>query len=137
MNRQTEVKEGMIFSLGHPLLDIIADVDQDFLEKWKLPRNSAILADPIKHDGLYDEMVSKYSKGIKFIPGGAVQNSMRIAQWFLVKPNVCVFMGCIGDDSEGRMMEEKANEDGVKTIYEITKEAKTGTCAVAINGINR
>lgn len=29
-------REGLIFGLGNPLLDISADVDDDFLQKWSL-----------------------------------------------------------------------------------------------------
>lgn len=133
------LREGSIFSLGNPLLDIMADVDDDFLTKWELPRNSAILADPVKHKDMYDDMIEKYPTGIKYVPGGATQNAIRVAQWFLKKPNVCSFMGCVGDDNFGRMMGEAARSSGVATLYMITKEEKTGTCAVAVtdNGKNR
>lgn len=133
------LKEGSIFSLGNPLLDISCDADNDFLEKWQLPRNSAILADPVKHEGLYDDMIQRYPGSVKYVPGGATQNAVRVAQWFLKKPKVCSFMGCVGDDKFGRLMGEKARADGVDTLYMITNEEKTGTCAVAVtdNGTNR
>jgi adenosine kinase len=133
-----DLKEGTIFSLGNPLLDICCDADNEFMEKWELPRNSAILADPVKHAGLYDDMVQRFSD-VKYVPGGATQNAIRVAQWFLKKPKVCSFMGGVGDDKYGKLMGEKARADGVDTLYMITNEEKTGTCAVAVTdgGTNR
>lgn len=39
--------------------------------------NNAILAED-KHKPLYDEMVQKYK--VNYIPGGATQNTLRVAQ---------------------------------------------------------
>ena len=63
--------------LGNPLLDISANVDEDFLSKYDLKPNNAILAEE-KHKPLYDEMVKKYR--VDYIPGGATQNTLRVAQ---------------------------------------------------------
>jgi len=127
------LKEGSIFSLGNPLLDISADVDDDFLQKWGLKKNSAILAEPGIHDDLFDDMIKRYASGVKYIAGGAVQNAVIGAQWFLRQPNICVFMGCIGDDEYGRILAGKAKEAGVKTMYMISETERTGTCAVCIS----
>ena len=63
--------------LGNPLLDISANVDEDFLSKYDMKPNNAILAEE-KHKPLYDEMVKKYK--VDYIPGGATQNTLRVAQ---------------------------------------------------------
>ena len=42
-----KLTSGSILGLGNPLLDFVCDVDEDFLKKWSLPANSAILADPV------------------------------------------------------------------------------------------
>ena len=65
--------------MGNPLLDISANVDYEFLEKYDMKPNNAILAEE-KHKPLYDEMVEKYK--VDYIPGGATQNSLRVAQVF-------------------------------------------------------
>lgn len=123
-----QLREGAIFGLGNPLLDISADVDSDFLAKWSLEANSACLADPEKHGGLYDDMVAKYGESVLYTAGGATQNSMRIAQWMLGKPKICSFTGCIGSDSFGDVMSNKAKQDGVNVMYMVNKDEKTGTC---------
>lgn len=126
-------REGQIFGLGNPLLDITAVVEPDFLEKWELPANSAILADPVKHKDLFDDMVQRYGEKIRYTAGGAVQNTMRLAQWMLKKPKVCAFTGCIGSDMFGDIMSTKATEDGVNVLYMVNEEEKTGTCAVCVS----
>ena len=37
-------------------------------------------------------------KGVQFVPGGATQNSMRVAQWLLQVPRAVAYMGCVGSD---------------------------------------
>jgi pfkB family carbohydrate kinase. len=66
-----------VVGLGNPLLDISANVDEDFLSKYDLKPNNAILAEE-KHKPLYDEMVKKYK--VDYTPGGATQNTLRVAQ---------------------------------------------------------
>jgi adenosine kinase len=66
-----------VVGLGNPLLDISANVDEDFLSKYDMKPNNAILAEE-KHKSLYDEMIKKYK--VDYIPGGATQNALRVAQ---------------------------------------------------------
>ena len=74
------IGEGCIFSLGNPLLDISAEVKKEFLEKYELKANNAILAGDL-HQPMYQEMIEKYD--CQFIPGGATLNSVRYCQWLL------------------------------------------------------
>jgi adenosine kinase len=66
-----------VVGLGNPLLDISANVEEEFLSKYDLKPNNAILADE-KHKPLYDEMIKKYK--VDYSPGGATQNTLRVAQ---------------------------------------------------------
>lgn len=50
------------------MLDISAIVDQEFLIKYDLKPNDAILADAEKHKNLYVEIVEKYKA--EYIAGG-------------------------------------------------------------------
>lgn len=67
--------------MGNPLLDISATVDKNFLEKYDLKANDAILAEE-KHKSLYDELINLYNAN--FIAGGSVQNTMRVTQVNLI-----------------------------------------------------
>lgn len=77
LKKLTNFREGLLLGIGNPLLDISASVDEDFLKKYELKPNDAILANE-KHKALYDELIEQYNA--EFIAGGAVQNTMRVAQ---------------------------------------------------------
>ena len=50
---------------------------------------------------------------VEYIPGGATQNSIRVAQWMLGVPGATSYFGCIGKDEFGAKMEEACKSDGV------------------------
>ncbi|CAG2117836.1 unnamed protein product, partial [Medioppia subpectinata] len=133
----SKMKEMDIFGLGNPLLDITATVDDDFLHKYSLPKNSAILAEP-QHEAMYEEVINKYD--IEYSAGGATQNTMRYCQWIIGKNNqVTTFCGSVGNDYFGKIMEKKAKTDGVNVKYMTAPDKNTGTCAILLTdgGQNR
>jgi len=123
--------EGILMGMGNPLLDISADVGQDYLDKYGIELDSQILADPEKHMPIYKEL---YDFNPKFIAGGATQNSIRVAQWMLKAKmgQTTAFMGCVGNDDYGKKLEECASKDGVLVHYMKDEETPTGTCACLI-----
>lgn len=46
-------------------------------------------------------------------------------------------MGCVGDDIYAQIVKEKANEIGLDTVFQMTQNAPTATCAVLLTGANR
>jgi adenosine kinase len=117
--------------MGNPLLDISAHVSHDILDKYDLKLDSAILAED-KHQPIYAELIEKYD--VQYIPGGATQNTMRVAQWMLKdKKGQTAFMGCVGpDDIYGKQLEKCASDDGVLVHYMKDPSTPTGTCAALI-----
>ncbi|CAO2826709.1 unnamed protein product [Amaranthus hypochondriacus] len=101
--------EGILLGMGNPLLDISAVVDDEFLNKYEIKLNNAILAED-KHLPMYEEMNEKFK--VEFIAGGATQNSIRVAQWMLQKPGATSYMGCIGKDKFGGEMKRDAKLAG-------------------------
>jgi len=125
--------ESPIFlGLGNPLLDISAVVKPEFLAKYGLNANDAILAEE-KHKQLYTELVSDYK--VEYVAGGAAQNAMRGAQWLLPK-NSTVYVGAAGSDDASETLKKAAAKDGLKTQY-MQVDKPTGRCAVMITGISR
>ncbi|CAN4126146.1 unnamed protein product [Withania somnifera] len=120
--------EGILLGMGNPLLDISAVIDQDFLNKYDIKPNNAILAED-KHLPMYEEMTSKYN--VEFIAGGATQNSIRVAQWMLQIPGATSYIGSIGKDKFGEEMKKNAKDAGVNVRYS-EDESPTGTCAVCV-----
>ncbi|XP_076680275.1 adenosine kinase 2 isoform X1 [Andrena cerasifolii] len=129
-----DLREGALLGMGNPLLDISAAVDSNFLKKYDLNSNDAILAQE-KHKPMYDELIDMYKAD--FIAGGSVQNTMRVAQWFLDKPRIATYMGCVGIDKYSKILEDKAQADGLNVRYQYTNKEPTGTCAVLITGKER
>merc|ERR1712224_1057572 len=70
---------------------------------------------------------------VKYIAGGATQNSIRVAQWMLQSSGATAYMGCIGNDANGNKMKEAWAADGVATKYMVDSSTPTGVCAVLIN----
>ena len=81
----------LILGMGNPLLDISATVDKAMLDKYNLKANDAIL---YEKEDLYDEMLANHK--VDYIAGGATQNSIRVAQWLLEKPQSVAYFGCVG-----------------------------------------
>lgn len=130
----TNLRDGLLLGCGNPLLDISAAVDEQFLAKYEMLPNNAILAEE-KHMPIYKELVEECNA--EYIAGGSVQNSFRVAQWVLQRPNVAVFFGCVGEDKYSDILLEKATQDGVNVQYQFCKDTPTGTCAVLITGTQR
>lgn len=127
--QQERSDSAVILGIGNPLLDISAEVSQETLDRYGLVRGNAVLAEA-KHEALYEDLARL--EHVKYVAGGATQNSIRVAQWMLQEPKMTAYMGCIGDDAFGRRLQQACEEDGVTTRYLIDKETPTGTCAVTI-----
>lgn len=123
-----------ILGFGNPLLDITADVDPKFLEKYELDANTQYMANE-KTLPLFKELESMPGK--KMVPGGSSQNAIRAAQWALNVPGITAFSGCVGEDEFGREQREILKREGVTCLYDTTTAEPTGTCAALITGKNR
>jgi len=124
-----------LLGFGNPLLDISATVDAEFLAKYDVKANDAILAED-KHQPLYAELVEKYE--VEYIAGGATQNSIRVAQWMLQDKATTGYIGAVGKDANGEALKAAAAGAGVDVqYYEVEDGTPTGTCAVLITGVER
>ena len=92
--------------MGNPLLDISASVKTDLLTKHKLKANDAIQTE---EESIFKDLLEEYKVD---------------------------YMGCVGEDSSRKILEEKALEAGVKVRYQVS-EKPTGWCAVLITDQNR
>mmetsp|Transcript_21902 Transcript_21902/g.35489 ORF Transcript_21902/g.35489 Transcript_21902/m.35489 type:complete len:349 (-) Transcript_21902:133-1179(-) len=120
---------GVLLGMGNPLLDISAVVTQEFLDKYGVELNNAVLAEE-KHTPMYADMVAQYP--VEYIAGGATQNSIRVAQWMLQVPFATAYMGCIGKDAFGEELKKAALADQVRAHYMIDEATPTGTCGVLV-----
>lgn len=123
------IPEGILFGMGNPLLDISSDVSSEYLAKYGLKANDAILAEA-KHLPIYQDLVDNYQ--VEYIVGGATHNSIRVAQWMLQKTFATSYIGCVGKDNFGKQLEERTLGGGVKVQYMVQDQEPTGTCACLI-----
>lgn len=119
--------------LGNPLLDIQVDVEKDFLQKYDLKDNDAILVEE-KHMPIFDEIL-KFDD-IKLVAGGAAQNTARGAQYVLPSNSV-IYFGSVGKDVYAEKLLEANASVGLATAYQVQDDIATGKCAALINGVNR
>jgi adenosine kinase len=119
----------VILGMGNPLLDISAEVTQETYDKYGLKNGNAILAEP-QHMPIYEELMAK--PNVKYIAGGATQNSIRVAQWMLQEAGMTAYFGCVGNDDYGKKLADACKADGVQAQYMIDPKTPTGKCAVTI-----
>jgi len=135
----TQLK-GILYGMGNPLLDMTAVVDEDYLKRYDLQPNNAVLAEE-KHRPIFDDINENYK--VSYSPGGATQNSIRVAQWYLNQKEsggqkeVTSFVGCIGKDTFGEKLQACMKKEGIRTNYLADPAIPTGVCAVLITGGNR
>lgn len=127
----------LILGMGNPLLDFSAVVTTEFLQKYNLKSNDAILYD--KED-IFDDLKGNFE--VDYIAGGATQNSIRTAQWILgggrdEGKNQTAYFGCVGKDEAAEILKKRAHQDGVDVRYQETEAFPTGKCAVLITGNDR
>ena len=123
-------------TFGSPLMDIIVDVDSDFIS-----RNSLKL-DTTNHVDSTLDPVFRELKAYKahYIAGGCSYNAIRILNWILseTEENGSVAcLGSIGDDLEGKKYKALLEKENISSIFETYKEKITGKCAVICNFRNR
>lgn len=123
------IPDGAILGLCNPLLDIMVDVDKDFLDKHGLIPNTKTLFDTKKTEDILHDIEQLKSNSL-YVAGGSGLNTLRAATWFLQRPEVCTFIGAIGDDDTSKILRELSAKDGIKSFYQVHKEYPTGTSIV-------
>eukprot|EP01083_Nonionella_stella_P070802 189640_1 len=132
---QEESKESFsVLGLGNPLLDISSPVNADFMKKYDIKAGNAILAED-KHLPMYQELSNMDS--VEYIGGGSTLNSMRVCQWVLQQNKCASYMGCIGTDKFGDVLESTTKDAGVECYFMKDDTTPTGTCAVCITDKER
>lgn len=118
---------------GHPLLDIISHVDREYLSKYSIELGSVNLAAPHQL-GVFESLSQQ--REVEFVPGGACMNAVRVARWMVSRhegaATSCSYVGSLGDDEFGCILERALNNGGVRSIFQVQDEKQTGTCACCI-----
>lgn len=120
--------------MGNPLLDISAEVPESFMVKYGITPNNAILAEAA-HLPMFEEMEKNFA--VSYIAGGATQNSARVCKYMVGEKATVSYVGSVGADHFGKVLEHSAREEGVDVHYKKVADVPTGTCAVCVHGKER
>ena len=120
-----------VVGFGHPLLDIISNVDSDFLKKYAVELGSVNLAQEDQL-AIFEELSQR--RDVEFVPGGAAMNTIRVVRWMMgeVGSGRCAYVGCLGDDEFGSILHRSLTKGGVGSHFQRSDDKPTGTCAVLI-----
>ena len=119
--------------LGNPLLDLQSDVTPEYLQKYDLKADDAILVEE-KHMPIFEEVLKM--DNLNVVAGGAAQNTARGAQ-YLLEPNSVVYFGSVGRDVYADKLNEANAKYGLRTEYQVQDDIATGKCAALITGSHR
>lgn len=114
-----------VYGIGNPIVDILAKVEDEHLEKLNLPKGIMSLVDQNRSKQLLNS-VRLMEKTI--MPGGSCCNTMIGVANLGGK---AVFAGAIGDDDHGRVFATKLHEFGVVSNL-IKTNAMTGSSVILV-----
>lgn len=137
-NGGKEIKS--VIAIGNPIVDIVANVEKEDIEKYKLAWGQTVFANET-NVGIFEELEKKPE--VTYVPGGSIQNSLRVCAWCLqmnksskTKKKVTM-LGCTGDDPYRQKIIDALLDNGVTPLLQIDKEATTSRCAVAVQDKER
>ncbi|OHS93206.1 Adenosine kinase [Tritrichomonas foetus] len=123
-----------VLAFCNPLIDATVEVNSDYLKKWNLRNDDAILADE-KYQPLVDEVVN--NPNVYMTGGGSCQNSLVMAQWMMQDQGTTAIVGAVGPDANTDVLKGIMNKAGVKTIYQTIPDQFTGCGVILVCDNNR
>jgi len=122
-------------AFGNPLLDIIvSDEDGDIVKTFGLQKDIAQEVDTLGI-GLFDIATEK--DDIEYAGGGCALNTVRVFQWLSGVPQDSMFLGGLGHDTSGHMLQSLVEKDGVLTTFARHEDLPTGHCIALVRGAER
>ncbi len=124
-----------IIAIGNPIVDISAEINEEDLKKYELKWGDTVFANE-KNKDFYEFLQSK--PDVSYIPGGSIQNTLRIASWLLSmeeekKDKYSITMlGAVGKDEYKDKIVVALEKAGVKPLLEPIPDMFTSRCGVGI-----
>lgn len=127
MISETPTKPPSMLCFGHPLLDMMASVDDAFLAEHNVKPGSVTLATP-EQLKLFTKLLDDFDGKVDFIPGGAAMNTARAFAWMMPAARVS-YVGALGKDRFAEILKNALATAGVQQFFEECDTKPTGTCA--------
>lgn len=124
-----------LIAIGNPIVDIIAQITEETLKKFGMKFGETVFSDE-KKKGLYAEL--EKDPKVKFLPGGSIQNTLRITSWIINMDSKekhlykISMLGAVGNDNYRDKIINAFNLAGVKYILETIPNMQTSRCGVGI-----
>ena len=138
--KNTQKKEraeiNSLIAIGDPIVDITSEIDTEIIKKYNMKWGDTVFLDENNDNGVYGEL--ERMPEVRYIPGGAVENSIRVLAWCLnMEENnknkfKITMMGCSGDDLYKAKILNALKELDVNALFEILPGEKTSRCGVGI-----
>ena len=134
-------EKGLIkyMSFGSPLIDIIADVPNEFVKRNNIIMNTSTHSHSLEKDVPWFKEFIKYD--LTFIPGGCQFNAMRVFNWMLQRneneSEIMGFLGSVGEDNYNDIYQNLLEVENIVTFFENIRDGKTGMCLVVCNNRER
>ena len=134
-------QKGLIkyMSFGSPLIDIIADVPNEFVKRNNIIMNTSTHSHSLEKDVPWFKEFIKYD--LTFIPGGCQFNAMRVFNWMLQRneneSEIMGFLGSVGEDQYNDIYQNLLEVENIITFFENIPDGKTGMCLVVCNNRER
>ena len=131
-------------AMGDPIVDISAEMDEGVITKYGLEYGQTVFVDE-NNKNLFKEI--ERNPNVKYIAGGALENSLRVIAWTLDiknhnkickeknRPDLlskCTMLGCVGNDNYKIKLEHSLKELGIEPLFEVSATLPTSTCGVVI-----
>ena len=136
-----EKKLFSIIGIGDPIVDIISEINEDIIKEHELKLGDSIFAsedDTNNNKNIEMFNILESMPSINYVPGGSVQNTLRVLSWNLINDNnerdtfKISMLGSVGDDEYKNKILNSLKDIGVNPILEILNEDKTSRCGVGI-----
>ena len=125
-----------LIAIGDPIVDITSEIDTEIIKKHNMKWGDTVFLDENNDNGVYGEL--ERMPEVRYIPGGAVENSIRVLAWCLNMDEnnknkfKITMMGCAGDDLYKTKVLNALKELDVNALFEILPGEKTSRCGVGI-----
>ena len=124
-----------LIAIGNPIVDITAQTDEETLKKFNLKLGGTVFAND-ENKGYFDLL--EIDPNVKYIPGGSIQNTLRVASWCInMEPQTSklfkiTMLGATGKDNYREKIINAFTLSGVNYLLECIPEEKTSRCGVGI-----
>ena len=114
-----------IYAIGNPLIDILAYIDEEDLERLSLYKGTMHLIDRERHGRLIEYLKTRK---LVYSPGGSAPNTMVTLKMLDIETTIA---GGVGDDELASVYRQKLNDIGVHDEL-ITYDDSTGTSIILL-----